>query len=284
MSIYRPIAIATCLVIALVTFIGGRATAASNAGLSISPARQYINVASGQPQQKHLLVSNNTAKPMRVSLSVGQFSVANYTYDFTFQETKKDWIKLQATLIELEPNKSQDVSYAITLPKDAPPGGYYFTIFATTTMYGDSVKNTVRLAETIYLKTDGKLLQSSRIDGANVPLINFDSQLSYSYDAQNTGNTHFFIYTADSIHGLGTQNTINEATHLLLPNTIRRIKCTTQAPLLPGIYKIKYGYTTDGGTKIYKQKYFINVPLWSLFVLFGATLIIFRLVRLRKNH
>jgi uncharacterized membrane protein len=252
-----------------------------NKGLFISPIREYVKIAAGKVERSSLTVANITDKPVTVTLSVEQFSVADYTYDYTFTAPKEDWVKLESTQLELKPGKSQSVEYAVAVPKGATPGGHYFTLFASTSLESGGVASKVRAATVLYVTVDGQLRRTSDVLKENFPRLSFGGDIAFTMDVKNTGNTHFFTYTSGQLNGWTAKPKGEEVTHLLLPGTRRVIGATIQAPLLPGIYMATYGFRTDDGQTMNRSKHVIYIPPWSLVIPLG---IIWMSILLRKRY
>jgi hypothetical protein len=267
----------------LIVPISQAATSPKSEGLLITPVREYSSVAAGTTQSNILTVANITNKPIVVTLSVEQFSVADYTYDYTFMPAKEDWVKMQVTQFTLQPDKSQVVPYAIMVPANAAPGGHYFTIFATASLHTGAISSDVRVATVLYVTVAGKLIKTSRIKKETIPWISFGSDIPFTLDVQDTGNTHFFIYTSGKLIGWTARPAIEEPAHILLPGTIRTVESRIVTPLLPGVYKAEYGYKTDGGQTVNRSSNVIYLPPWSLAIPLGLGWILFILLQRRKQ-
>lgn len=228
-----------------------------------------MSIAAGQTQTRAVTVANLTEKPMSVSLSVEQFSVADYTYRYHFSPSKHDWIHLDQTMLQLQPGKSARVPYTIAIPAGAAPGGHYFTILANTQLQSGSVTSTVQAATVLYTTVQGNLVESNTVIGSHMPWISFGKALSFTLDVKDTGNTHFFVYVSGQLHGLSAQPSPTEATHLLLPGAIRTVGSSIAPPLLPGVYKATYGYRTESNQTVTRSRYVLFVPPWSLAIPIG---------------
>jgi hypothetical protein len=235
--------------------------AADNKGLFISPLREYITVDAGKTATKSITVANLTDKNITVTLSVEEFSVADFTYQYEFKPPKDTWVRLGLTEIKLQPGKSHQIPYQITIPPNAAPGGHYFTIFATTNFGGT---NQVQATTVLYLTVNGVLRKTSVIRSSTMPWLSLGNDIPFTLTAQNTGNTHFFAYVSGRLTGWGSKKSGEETTRLLLPGASRNMGNTIPAPLLPGVYKATYGYRTDAGQTIQRSRYIFYLPLWSL--------------------
>ncbi|HMI09722.1 MAG TPA: hypothetical protein VK497_05000 [Candidatus Saccharimonadales bacterium] len=254
-------------------------------GLFVTPPRQYLNVAAGKAATGTFTVGNLNDAPMKVVLSVGQFSLADYTYDYNFSAPKEDWVKLSKTQVDLAPKTSQTVTYSINPPIGASPGGHYFSIFASATI---SPGKQVRTALILYATVDGKLKKTSEIVSDTLPLITFSGSIPLHLNIKNTGNTHFFVYISGKLSGWFLDQKRNEVAHVLLPQTIRSVETTIQPPAIPGIYQATYGYRNEEGQYTEKKKYIAYVPIWFWVTLGGtiwlAIVLLRRKRRLRKDH
>jgi hypothetical protein len=259
-------------------------TQPKNKGLFITPIREYVEVTAGQSKSGIMTIANITDNPIIVTLSVEQFSVADYTYDYTFSEVKEDWVKFQSTQVTLQPNKSQNVAYTITVPASATPGGHYFTLFATASLGKGTVTSTVRAATVLYVTVDGQLRRTSTIEKETIPWISFGGDIPFTLDVRNTGNTHFFTYVSGRLGGIFVKQDNKEETHILLPGTVRTIGSSIAAPLLPGVYPATYGYKTDDGQQVNKTKYVVYLPPWTVAIPIGGSWLAVVLLRRHRNR
>lgn len=257
----------------------------TNKGLFITPARAYATVEPGKSTHGTITIANYLEHPQTITLSVEQFTVADYTYDYHFSAPHDDWIKLSLTQTTLEPGKSQQITYTANPPSGTVPGGHYFAIFATAIAADDSSKNEARATTVLYATVKGALSTSSEIKNVSIPQLVF-GDIGYDMDVKNTGNTHFFIYTEGSLSNLPTQQDTKNA-HLLLPQTVRKVGGTIAAPLLPGIYTATYGYVTETGQTVQRTAHIIYVPWWSVLVVAAIVwiaIILWRRAKRRKGR
>lgn len=253
----------------------------TNKGLFVSPLRDYIAVDANNTHRGELTVANYSEKPIDIALSVEQFSVSDYAYDYTFTPPHEDWVKLGVTSTQLQPGKSQRVPYTITVPSDASPGGHYFTIFASASL---SPGSRVQAAAVLYVTVNGDLKHSSEIIKEDVPFIAIGNTIPYKFDIKNTGNDHFFIFLSGQLEGLTAKPAATEPANILLPNTTRTVTGKIPAPVLPGVYKITIGYKTDGNMTHQRSKYIIYVPPWFIAIPIGLILILATLRRRRLRR
>jgi hypothetical protein len=265
------------IIVVLLALLLGVATPAQaedekNRGLFVTPLRQYVTVA------------NITERATTITMSVEQFSVDDYTYSHRFGTLRESWVKLSATQFTLQPGKSQVVTYSITPSADASPGGHYFTIFASSVFHTNGIPSQVRAATTLYVTINGDLKHTAIIKKETIPFVAFGGDISFKLDVQGTGNAHFFTYSSGELLGFSAQGKGAESTHLLLPGTSRILGSTIPAPILPGVYKAVYGYRTDKGQTVQRERYLVYLPPWSLLIPIGITWLVLTIRKKRRGY
>jgi len=252
-----------------------------NRGLYISPIRNYLALDAGTEVTRAYTVANLTDKPITVTTHVEQFSVADYSYDLSFDAPKNDWVKLHETSFALKPYESHQVPYRVAVPDSAAAGGHYYTLYASSKQESEGFDSTVQAASLLYLTINGDLKRSSKIVEQKLPLIVLSPQINYEVDVKNTGNIHYFAYFASQVSGLFYHNAPNGTSQLLMPDKIRRVQNSITSPLIPGIYQLSYTYTPDKGKPTSVSQYIIFLPPW--FLAFLGLAVIFLILKLRKK-
>lgn len=236
-------------------------------GLTITPPRQYLEADPGKSAKSSVVIANLTKNDVTATLSVQQFSVADYTYDYTFHTPEEDWLRLKTTMVSLKKTESRTIGYELAIPKNAIPGGRYFTVFASVSPQEGKV---VQVATVIYVSVNGKLVTTSKAEKNSTPIISFGGDIPFAMDIRNTGNTHFFVYLSGKLNGLSAQPPQTEIAHLLLPQTVRSVEGKITSPLIPGIYQAEYGFKAEDGRRTTYQSLIIYAPPWFWALLIGA--------------
>lgn len=234
----------------------------TNKGLAISPPQQFLEVDAGKTVQGNVTIANFTTAPLTVTLSVEQFSVADYSYNYIFSDVKENWLHFTQTVVQLQPNKSAQVAYSVTPPGKTAPGGKYYTIVASATLKQGSISSQVQVATPLYITVNGPTIQTNKLVSHSISGFVVGNVIPFSLDINNTGNVHYTATTTGSISGLWTDKSTVTATHILLPGTTRRVTDDIPSPLLPGIYKATYGYSTDSSKPIISEGLVVYTPLW----------------------
>lgn len=253
-------------------------------GLLISPLRQYLDIDSGKVKDSSFVVANYTKNDMDVTLSVEEFSVADYSYDYRFNKTKLNWIKLGQTFVKLKPSESKTVKYQLDVPPLSKPGGQYFTIFAKTKFPTGGVVSEVQAANLVYVTVSGELDKSSILKNQRIDRVSIGSQVPFELDIQNTGNTHYFAYINAHLNGVLAAKSSVSNSHIVLPGTTRKIESAIPAPLLPGIYEAVYGYTVEGKPQVQKSTLILYAPPWSWVLVLILAVIAFKIWQSKNTN
>ncbi len=237
----------------------------SSEGLAIAPLRQEVTVKPGVPTTGSFTVIDQTKQPITVTPSVEQFSVEDYSYNYKFQKPQNSWVKLNVASVSLKPGESQNIPFTITVPARTAPGGYYYTFFASTQVAGNGLPTTIQVTSLLYLTVNGQLIRTSVLQNSSVPFFVAGDEVPYKFDVRDTGNVYFsaFFYgQLSTIFGPVTQQVGTD--HIVIQGAPRTINGGVPTPLLPGVYKLTYGYKVDFADFIVtKTAYVLFIPPWS---------------------
>lgn len=271
-----------CMVVAACSLVPS--AHASNKDLTIAPLRSERTVSAGEKTTGRFTLTNETDKPLDINLSVQQFTVKNYSYDYVFRSPDKKWLSFADDHVQLQPKSSKAIDYTITVPTNAASGGYYFSMIGGTTVKGSGLPITVQLGSLLYLTVSGSVTKSAQLERADIAFLQTGRDIPYTFDVHGTGNTHF---VADFFAQLGGSDKIVD-THFLLPDTVRQIKGSLRAPLWPGIYSVTYGYQADyTASPVTKTAQILYLPLWFIalvsMIIFGGGMLLRRRRLARKS-
>lgn len=278
--------IATCLAAAM---FASHASAiapvdATEKGLYISPLRNYLALNAGSSVTRAYTVANLTGQPMSVQTHLERFSVVDYDYTYEFSEVDNDWVAIPVDSFTLKPYESREVSYTVTLPASATPGGYYYTLYAASTVTSGATKSTLQAATLLYLTVNGALTRTSVITDHSLPFLVVSPRVEYTLDVKNTGNVHYFAQLSSTIDGLFYHDAPNGTSQLLMPGKVRHLTSSIATPVIPGIYKLTYTITPDDGVSYAESRYFVYAPLWFIIALGFVVLFLAHRVRSQRRN
>lgn len=257
-------------------------------GLQISPIRQELKVDPGASTTGHVVVANLTKQSLDISLFFREFSVIDDTYDYSFQASRYNWIRLDQNELTLTPGASKTINYTLAPDKGASPGGYYFTLYASANLQSGGVDSTIQAASLLYTTVNGALDRGTRLDSVRMSTFLFSPNITYDFTTTDTGNVYYTIYATASLAGIFDKSESETAAHVVMPGQPRRITGTLPAPRFPGIYTETVGYHTDQGVYQTVSRPVIYLPLWATVILIGVIFIVAgfvrRIIRRRRLH
>lgn len=253
--------------------------AGAESGISISPVTKEVNLLPGTSLDGYISVTNSTNEKASLSLSVEEFNVANYQYDYTFikESDISKWISFQEDELSLGSNQTKNINYTIGVPLSTEPGGRYLSIFVSSDKKFDSNESILRqrLASLIYINVEGEVTRSGSTITFNSPWLIIDNP-SWSTTLRNSGTTHYRSrYSVSVVNLFGkkvTEDKSGEA--LVLPGTIRLIKDNFNLPKWPGIYKLNYHIGLGDNPAFKQTKIIIYLPFYLIIVLFFVVIIL----------
>lgn len=280
----------TLLVIGMVFAHSLPVRAATPTGLQIAPLRSKPSQNPGDTSTGQLTVTNNTPDSMIVTLSVERFKVTDedYHYDFAPGEYT-EWVRLADTKVTLESKANKQIAYSLAVPANAPPGGYYFAIFASTQNDASTTnfKEIKRVASLVYLEVSGQLDKKVNLLGFDTPWFLTHRTLNIDNRLANQGNTHVDARLKQTINPLlGHGPEAVQKDGLILPSTIRKLSSTVKTPWLPGIYllQVQFSPPQGGPTQSFSQ-IIVYFPVWAWLVLaLLAVAILFGIISKKKKH
>lgn len=196
-------------------------TPASAAEMTISPAKATPELKRGQKHQGEFELYNTGKDSFKVKIYAHQYEATNDGYKLNGSSDRSllhKWIKIDTPELEIEADKSATIKYTIDTPKDIPDGGQYAVIFAETINDEDinqsGVKATSRLGMLIYASTDGQNRLQGELKDVKIPFLNMGTKSIFSFNAKNTGNTHYDTHAELKITDLFG----NQKHHEIKPN------------------------------------------------------------------
>lgn len=106
----------------------------------------------------------------------------------------QDWISLDTTPLDLEPNSTQEVSFTVTVPEDAEPGGRYASVLYTATDEEEAagIKIQTAVPSLILVKVSGEELHTSEVTNFTVKSDKMlgDKSPVFAVEFKNEGNVH----------------------------------------------------------------------------------------------
>lgn len=288
----------------LMTFgvVGFSVPTFATTGISMSPMNQKIVLTPGETYYGSFQISNGATNDenLHVKMSINPFYVdENYTpkYDQNNGDYNQivNWTTIDTDEGTLTPNGHKEVHFAINVPENAPAGGQYMAITATsgdngeTTENGQAINVKYAMAHIIFAEIAGTTERSGEITNISVPSFLFSGQIAGTSSIKNTGNVHstatyklqvFPLFSNEEVY----TNEENPEEKTILPNrTLTNVTTWNETPSM-GIFNVVYTVEFEGVVKEVK-KLVIVCPIWLLIIIIAVILLIVftLLAKSRKN-
>jgi hypothetical protein len=275
----------------------GSGTDSSQLGVTVSPATQHIAVDPGGTYDGSFTVMNPSATTgVTLRLYAEPFSVQDNDYStMDFQDNTAytqiaGWIDFDNSTIQLGPSGQQVVTYHVTAPANATPGGQYACMFAevepnptggATGQGGATAQTISRVGVLLYGKVNGNAAQSGELQSQTIPFFCTDGSLDTSFAVQNTGNIDFDTQNhleVSSVFGGTVYDSPSDssATKNVLPDTTRTVPVSWSNAAI-GIYNVTQTVTYLGQVKA-ATGIAIVAPIWLLILVTALIVIIIAII------
>ncbi|MBO7657614.1 hypothetical protein J6S55_03180 [Candidatus Saccharibacteria bacterium] len=191
-----------------------------------------------------------------------------------------EWITLDVPESNiLAPKTSDEIKYTIKVPSNAPGGGQYAAIAATSIISDNNgasavnLSETIVMAHTIFAEITGQTKKSGEITDLSSPGFISDGDIVAKSRVANTGNVHgtatytLEVYPIFSDHPIYS-NASNPDKKLILPDrTIIHETAFENTPSV-GLFNIYYKVEFESGEVKELRKLVIKCPVWVVFIIF----------------
>lgn len=272
------------------------------AAFMMSPMTARITLKPGNTYAGSFWIMNpeeNTA-PIKYTLDVKSFYRDNDSKAI-FEDVEgrgqiASWITLNApTSSTILPRESDEITYTITVPENAPAGGQYAAITATsvpsdqTEPSAIAVKESIVMAHTIFAEVSGETHLSAEITDLSSPSFLFDGNITASSKVKNTGNLHgTATYTMEVYPLFSNQPVYSNANSpvrkLVLPGLTYTNEITYEETPAAGIFNLIYKVEYENGEVEELKKLVIKCPLWVFLIIIAVILSIITAVILKLRR
>jgi P pilus assembly chaperone PapD len=167
--------------------------------ISVAPIRVEHDVPAGGSLTEAISILNDDTLPVHIRMKIEDWSLTrdgavSFAPGGSQSHSASPWIKVNPREFDLSPGQSQLVRYALTVPKDAVPGGYRAAIvFATVPRPNPGEKQKRVMLEgriaTILYETVGTPAPSGEITNLSFR-VNPEGKPEFMISFQNTGKVH----------------------------------------------------------------------------------------------
>ena len=265
----------------------------------VSPVAKRITLEPGKSYTSTIRITNpsGATKSIHCKINKRPYSVIGEEYNadlakITAYNNILDWIEIDETEGEVEPNGTKEVTYTIHVPEDAKSGGQYGAI--TVEQVPDANENTtitsvMEISSLIYSQIGSPVYEGEILDN-QIPAVSFVNPVDTLYSVKNTGNVHQDVrVTIKASHAITGEpilidsnlnsddltdseiadNGTSEFSELIMPETTRTAKHSIAGLPSLGIYRITQEIHFDGKTDTKEQVTFV-CPIWFILLVIVA--------------
>ena len=200
-----------------------------------------------------------------------------------------DWITVDNPTGSVEPNGKNEVTFKISVPKDAPAGGQYATLIVRAKpIEGQMISQVFEMAHLVYAEVAGETVRSGEISDPTLPGFLLSGKITGGASVKNTGNVHSYATHTLRVFPLFSSEEVftneeNPQENLIMPGGNRYTSISWDKTPSVGIFHVIYDVEFEGVKKTV-DKYVIICPIWLLFLLVLAlAVIIFKILSGRKK-
>lgn len=249
-------------------------------GFSMSPMDQQIVLMPGDSYESSLNVTNPGTHTTELDYEVNvepfyrDDDATAIFENVSGRGEMANWITITSHQSgHLAPNETDEVTFRIDVPEDAPAGGQYASVIVSSSSSSSAdamIKETRRIGHLIYAEISGETVRSGEIMNLNVPAFLLSGNIAGSASIKNTGNTHgvatyklqvFPLFSDEEVY----TNEENPETHLILPDQTYYAETAWEKTPEIGIYNVVYTVEFAGKTA-QASKLVIKCPIWLLFI------------------
>jgi hypothetical protein len=296
--------VSICLVLSVFLLLPVFVSAQNSLTLSVTPPLFQLSAVREQVWQSNVKVINSNSFPITVYANpvnfapIGEEGRGQFIPVFetdTKGQTLAEWITVSTEAINIPAESSAEVTFTVSVPKEASPGGHFAAILIGTRPPENDGTTAVRTAQVVsslfFLSIDGDVQEKASIREFSVTDNFVDSpQVDFLLRLQNDGNVHIRPQGEIKIYNMWGKERgvipINHGSHFgnVLPDTIRKFDFSWkgESSLTEiGRYKavVSLGFGTKAHQTISQEVSFWIVPVKLTLLAFLFVIILIVLIR-----
>jgi len=203
------------------------------------------------------------------------------------EETKyglASWIYFNETEMVLKPQERREISFVISVPLNAQPGGHYAAILFRglgPDQLGESTSGvgvSGRVGTTVLVEVAGDVQKSGEITSLDASKFISHGPLEISFKVKNTGNTHFSPEGKIIVSGLFQKKELNWEPRVVFPGYDRTFKVNWDNKYFFGPIKITLAANIPGAETLKEMSITVWAFPWQEFLILVATVVLIWLI------
>ncbi|NOY14687.1 MAG: hypothetical protein GXP43_00520 [bacterium] len=276
--------------------------AAESIFLTISPPINELILEPGSTSTHGLSLLNNSDSSITVDIRVSPFVPRGEEGQVNISDESlpdsEDWVVVYPGRITLEPKESKTISYTIKLPPNAPPGGFYFAIVASSSPHkykgqGSQLEGgaavVASVSELVLVQINGPVSYNATIEEFNTS----NKKRFFSYGPvdfvariKNLSNVHTVFSNQIEVENIifPEKYLLKMKDQRILPNAVRKFTATVPNKWHIGYYKATLTTSYAGGNNLQNVIMFWIVPIKEItLILAGFALILTLIIILTRR-
>lgn len=272
------------------------AIASAAVGLSIQPVKVSETMQPGQTVTGEILLKNVSDVAVVVDVSKQDFLPVAGADSIQFVQgapgvtTVKDWITIDSvSSFSFAVGESKAISYSITAPLDAEPGGHFGVMLfkATDAEQEGTLKVGTQVGMLVLVAIPGNRLEQGNVQEFTTKRFIQHGPVSFQMKFENTGTVHFEPRGTIAIYNMFGSHVADVPIEgqVVLPRGIKTLTEEWQVSrLLVGRYTAVASIVA-GGEEIGTQTIeFYAFPLWYTLGFLGCLIVVFFVIRFIKRR
>jgi len=286
-----------CFILSL-SFVPLSQAHAQSVGITVRPIKISHTMLPGSTVSGSIALTNASPDVVDIDLGIEDFIPSAGTTNVQFigraegVTTVRDWISLDSTDGFTFDSKGDErnITYTITAPEDAEPGGHFGVIFfkANKNQDGGQLKVGTRIGVLVFITIPGDSLQKGQILDFKGPKFVQKTPVTFNIKFENTGTVHYEPKGTVTIKNLFGRKIAEVPVQgqTVLPTGIRDLTVSWDTSgLLFGRYTAELDIKDGEGNSLSAEKIaFYAFPIWYTFGFIVAMLLILWVIRFLKKR
>jgi len=167
--------------------------------ITIIPPKFELFANPGDQISETIRVRNDSVTPATYNILIEDFTSTGEEGQVVLEEDGSDqqyslakWILTDAADIALQPGEEKPISFTISVPKNAEPGGHYASILfqAGSEAVAGGAAVTQRVGALVLLRVSGNVTENAVVETFEAPTYSQTTPINISLRLKNNGNTH----------------------------------------------------------------------------------------------
>lgn len=240
--------------------------------ITLSPVSKHYEFDAGAATKDTFKIINDGKMGYDFIVYARPYTIINSNYDepnYGDEANKKanadayKWVTFDQERYHLEPGESVDVSYSLSVPQNAAPGGHYGVMFAETqSATGEMIGRNKRVGSVVYATVNGDYTTGADIARPGANPFQIYPPLTGTVSVKNTGNASFVTNVTFNVFDVfGNKKYSFQGDYDIMPESTRAIKLEWQESPSFGLYKVQINAKALE-KNVSTETYVLMAPFW----------------------